>query len=335
MKKTVTLILALALVVSLFSCFGTAFAEEPLSVGFLCYTESAEYHYKVLHGCKDAFEAAGIPFTYAVTEGDAAACRAAYDSFVNQGVNCIIDFTVNSTSASALSNLCEKDGIYYIAVDVFFDEIDTNSHTYSFGVNNAAIGEFGGENVVAYLKDHGYEKVDYILELNNTGFGESVRGRTKGIVDAVLADEFGLAEENCYYMDITTGDQTEVKQLIQDHLTSIADKYDTILLLVCTSEWQSASISAIESANLQDKVLMFEGDGTNTTQTILKSVADGKYDGCPLKGEVAFFPEKYAEMLLPIAQKLHDGEEVDKYNYTLKGWLTAEDIYEIYPDEAK
>ena len=81
-----------------------------------------------------------------------------------------------------------------------------------------------------------------------------------------------------------------------------------------------------------DKVLMFENDGGDTTIAILKSVADGKYEKCPLKGEVAFFPEKYAEMLLPIAEKLIAGEPVEKYNHTLKGWLTADTIYEIYPD---
>lgn len=304
-----------------------------INCGFLCYTEEVEYHFKVMNGCKEAFENAGYGFTYAVTGGDATEARAAYDSFVTKGVNVIIDFTVTSTSASALSNLCEEAGIYYIAVDVFFPEIDTNSYTYSFGVDNEAIGEYGGECVTGWLKDNGYDKVDYILELNNSGFGESVRNRTLGVRDAILNGDFGLTEDNTYYMDITSSDQTEVKQLIQDHLTSVASKYDTIVLLVCTTEWQAAAISAIESANLQEKVLMFENDGPSTTQTIMKSVHDGTYEGiCPLKGEVAFFPEKYAEILLPIAEDLIAGKQVEKYNHTLKGWLTPENIYEIYPE---
>lgn len=332
MKKVLALILVLAMAVAFAA---PAFADEApvMKVGYFCHNEEAEYHYKVLHGCKDAFEAAGYEFTYAVTGGDAAEARAAYDLFKAKGVNVIIDFTCTATSAAAISDMCERDGIYYIAVDVFFDNLESNKFTTSFGVNNDAIGEFGGENVVAYLKDHGYESVDYILETNNSGFGEAVRARTKGVVDAVLAGDFGLTEENCYYMDITSGDQTENKQLIQDHLTSIADKYETILLLVCSTDWQAASIAAVESAGLQDKVLIFENDGAATTQAIFKKVAAGEYDGvCPLKGEVAFFPEKYAEMLMPIAEKLIAGETVDKYNHTLKGWLTAETINEIYPD---
>lgn len=337
MKKALIKVLALALVLTcMVACVlpTAAFAEEKvLNVGYLCNNEEAEYHYKVLNGNKEAFEAAGYEFTYAVTGGDAAEARAAYDLFKAKGVNVIIDFTCTATSAAAISDMCERDGIYYIAVDVFFDNLESNEFTTSFGVNNDAIGEFGGENVVQYLKDHGYDKVDYILETNNSTFGEAVRARTKGVVDAVLADDFGLAEENCYYMDITSGDQTENKQLIQDHLTSIADKYETILLLVCSTDWQAAAIAAVESAGLQDKVLIFENDGAATTQAIFKKVAAGEYDGvCPLKGEVAFFPEKYAEMLLPIAEKLIAGETVDKYNYTLKGWLTAETINEIYPD---
>lgn len=331
MKRLLALTLALCMIFAL--CATSANAETPvLKVGYLCNNEEAEYHYKVLNGCKKAFEDAGYEFTYAVTGGDAAEARAAFDSFMSRGVNVIIDFTCTSTSAAALSDLCEARGIYYIAVDVFFDNLDKNTYTYSFGVDNAAIGEFGGEKVVEWLKANGYDSVDYILETNNSTFGESVRARTKGVVDAVLADDFGLKEENTFYMDIVSGDQTEIKQLIQDHLTSIADQYNTILLLVCSTSWQAASISAIEAAGLQDKVLMFENDGGDTTIAILKSVADGKYEKCPLKGEVAFFPEKYAEMLLPIAEKLIAGEPVEKYNHTLKGWLTADTIYEIYPD---
>lgn len=340
MKKLLTIVMAIVMMATaLTGCNRNSTTNtdsgdgaKTLKVGYLCNNEEAEYHYKVLNGCKDAFTKAGYEFNYAVTGGDAAEARAAYDSFKSKGVNVIIDFTCSATSASALSDMCETDGIYYIAVDTFFDNLESNTYTTSFGVNNDLIGEYGGENVVKWLKDNGYDSVDYILETNKSAFGEAVRARTKGVVDAVLASDLGLTEENCYYMDITSGDQTENKQLIQDHLTSIADKYETILLLVCSTEWQSAAISAVESANLEGKVLMFENDGAETSKAMLKKVAAGEYDTCPLKGEVAFFPEKYAEMLLPIAEKLIAGEKVDKYNYTLKGWLTADNINEIYPD---
>ncbi len=339
MKKLLTIVMAIVMMATaLTGCnrnsatTNSGDETKTLKVGYLCNNEEAEYHYKVLNGCKEAFTKAGYEFNYAVTGGDAAEARAAYDSFKSKGVNVIIDFTCSATSASALSDMCETDGIYYIAVDTFFDNLESNTYTTSFGVNNDLIGEYGGENVVKWLKDNGYDSVDYILETNKSAFGEAVRARTKGVVDAVLDSDLGLTEENCYYMDITSGDQTENKQLIQDHLTSIADKYETILLLVCSTEWQSAAIAAVESANLEDKVLMFENDGAETTKAMLKKVAAGEYDKCPLKGEVAFFPEKYAEMLLPIAEKLIAGEKVDKYNYTLKGWLTADNINEIYPD---
>lgn len=324
MKKICIL---LALVLALASLGIPALAEEPvLKIGYLCQTQDYEFHNNALQGTIDACAEQGIELLYQVVGTDPTLIRTVFDSFVTQGINVLINFSCATEANQTIAKLCEQKGIIHLCVDT--DVVDYGATTYFFGLNNGAAGDLMGENSVEWLKANLDQEIAHVIHINGSGLGEVVLERTGNAVK-YLCENMGVPEDKCYFLDITDYDLANIKQKVQDYLTLCSD-YDNIIIYCLSSSWTPAVEAAVTAAGLNDKVYYFSVDGVAATIETLKNAANGTET--ILKGEVATYPEFYGSTLIEDAKKILAGEDVDRYLYSVNGWMTKDNIYELYPD---
>ena len=298
-----------------------------LKIGYLCQTQDYEFHKNALAGMISACDEAGTDLLYQVVGTDASAIRTAFDSFVTQGCNVIVNFSCAVEASQQIAELCEEKGIFHICVDT--DVVSSGATTYFFGLNNATAGTLMGEGSFEWLSANVDGKVDHVISINASALGDAVMARTENAVAYLLSQDTDITEDNVYRLDITDYDLASIKQKVQDYLTLCGD-YQNIVIYCLSSSWSPSVISAVEAAGLNEKVYYFSVDGVSETIKTLKEAAAGKET--VLKGEVATYPEYYGQSLLRIAQDLVAGNELERYQYSENGWMTADNINELYPD---
>lgn len=325
MKKTICIILALIL--SLPGLISAASAEAPrLKIGYLCQTQDYEFHNNALQGTIDACAEEGIELLYQVVGTDPTAIRTAFDSFVTQGINVLINFSCATEANQTIAKLCEQKEIIHICVDVDVNEYGAT--TYFFGLNNAAAGDLMGKGSVEWLKANLDQEIAHVIHINGSGLGEVVLARTGNAVK-YLSENMNVSEDKTYFLDITDYDLASIKQKVQDYLTLCSDK-DNIIIYCLSSSWTPAIDAAVTAAGLNDKVYYFCVDGVAQTIETLKAAAAGT--DTILKGEVATYPEFYGKTLIEKAKQILNGEDVERYLYSVNGWMTKDNINELYPD---
>lgn len=324
MKKICIL---LALILTLVSLCVPASAEAPeLKIGYLCQTQDYEFHNNALQGTIAACEEQGIELMYQVVGTDPAAIRTAFDAFVVKGMNVLINFSCATEANQTIAKLCEQKGIIHLCVDT--DVTEYGKTTYFFGLNNGAAGDLMGQYSVEWLKENLDQEIAHVIDINGSGLGEVVLTRTSNAVD-YLCENMGVPAEKTYMLDITDYDLANIKQKVQDYLTLCSD-YENIIIYSLSSSWTPAVEAAVKAAGLTDKVYYFSVDGVAATIETLKAAANGT--DTILKGEVATYPEFYGKTLIEDAQKILAGEDVAKQLYSVNGWMTKDNVYELYPD---
>lgn len=220
----------------------------------------------------------------------------------------------------------EQKGIIHLCVDT--DVTEYGNTTYFFGLNNGAAGDLMGQHSVEWLKENLDQEIAHVIDINGSGLGEVVLTRTSNAVD-YLCENMGVDREKTYFLDITDYDLANIKQKVQDYLTLCSD-YENIIIYCLSSSWTPAVEAAVKAAGMTDKVYYFSVDGVAATIETLKAAANGTET--ILKGEVATYPEFYGKTLIEDAQKILAGEDVDTHLYSVNGWMTKDNIYELYPD---
>lgn len=323
MKKVCILV---SLILTLASLCVTVSAETPeLKIGYLCQTQDYEFHNNALQGTIEACEEKGIELMYQVVGTDPAEIRTAFDAFVVQGMNVLINFSCATEANQTIAKLCEQKGIIHLCVDT--DVTEYGKTTYFFGLNNGAAGDLMGQHSVEWLKENLDQEIAHVIDINGSGLGEVVLTRTSNAVD-YLCENMGVATEKTYFLDITDYDLANIKQKVQDYLT-LCSEYENIIIYCLSSAWTPAVEAAVKAADMTDKVYYFSVDGVAATIETLKAAAKGTET--ILKGEVATYPEFYGKTLIEDAQKILAGEEVNTYLYSVNGWMTKDNIFELYP----
>lgn len=324
MKKICIL---LALILALAGICVPASAEAPeLKLGYLCQTQDYEFHNNALQGTIEACEELGIDLMYQVVGTDPAAIRTAFDAFVVKGMNVLINFSCATEANQTIAKLCEQKGIIHLCVDT--DVTEYGSTTYFFGLNNGAAGDLMGQYSAEWLKENLDQEIAHVIDINGSGLGEVVLTRTSNAVD-YLCENMGVAREKTYFLDITDYDLANIKQKVQDYLT-LCSEYENIIIYSLSSSWTPAIEAAVKAAGMTDKVYYFSVDGVAATIETLKAAANGTET--ILKGEVATYPEFYGKTLIEDAQKILAGEDVDTHLYSVNGWMTKDNVNELYPD---
>lgn len=320
MKKLLVLVMTVALVLGSF-CF-TALAEEPITIGFCNYTDTDAFFITVKESMQRVCQEKGYNLLYAVSEFDPIKMRSAWDSFVTQGANIIVDFSVMEDSGSSMAkNFKEMYGIDVVSIDNVYE------NAYFFGVNNLEAGKTAGYFLADQVEKKWGGEVDCMLQFYREANGPTVKLRNSGIYDGLVEAGIELSEEDVEWQDAGSGaiDPVKMKSIVTDYLTAHPDDHH-IVMGVFNDDGANAAYNAIKASGREDDVLMVSH---NADPVAIDNMKSG--ENCWV-GTVCYSPATYGDQVIALVERILAGEEVPTENYANTFVISAENVSEYYPD---
>ena len=325
-KRILPFLLVLALMVG-----STAFAEESadydFKIGYTVLGNATNFFVNVNNSLETACEEKGIEFSWTINDRDASKMRTAIDTYVMQGADIIVDFTVLVETGTAIAAELAKEGIPMISIDCAYEG------AYFFGVDNAGAGKTIGQFAADWVTENWDGQIDSVQGLYNEAAGELVRQRVSCGMD-VLVEQGLVSADNLTYTNTnssgaTTTDVSYVRSLVVDYLTAHPD--DEHIVLICmTDEVATAANAAAISTGREDNVAIVSHNCDLAVVEMLQQES-----GCII-GTVNYNSNGYGEQIVDacatILKAQETGEELDWYFYNKVYVVSRENAWEYYPE---
>jgi ABC-type sugar transport system substrate-binding protein len=294
--------------------------SKVLKIGVIDRTADEEVHIKFGESIQAAAKEAGVVCLYAATGEDLVTIRSTYNSYIAQGCNVIVDFLSSMEISEALSEDCERDGVFHICIDA-----DPRPYSYFYGLSNGDAGSALGNYLVNYIKNKMGGKIDMLVLMDSPTHGEDVAKRTEN-PRKILLDAGLLTPAQVSYISLSRYDLESIRQQTVDFLTTHADRQNVVMISFASS-FNDAIYSASKTQSFDGKLHLFSYDGLDATINILKNG-----ETSITKGEVSSGIDNYGYDVLKIAQRLVAGETVPHASYANAEVMDAENVFKLHPD---
>jgi len=298
--------------------------QKPIKVGYTALGENSIFFKTVKESLYAAAEKYGIELMYTINDRDAGKQRAAIDTFVLQGADFILDFTVLAESGNAIATELKAKGIPMMSIDCLYDD------AYFFGVNNYDAGYGLGTAFAEVIKERWGGEVDAVLELYAEANGPVVRQRTSAAIESLAANGIVFSDDMLTSININSpgSNQTDVgyvKQLVVDYLTSHPDNHK-IAIVGMTDEMSLAALAALEAQGREADALIVSHNADTAALPYIKSGTS------PFIMSQHYNPYGYGDAIMQLIIKILNGETVEQMNYNVVEPVTAENFDEKFPD---
>jgi ABC-type sugar transport system substrate-binding protein len=291
-----------------------------LKIGVLDRTADEEVHIKFGESIQAAAKAAGVVCLYSATGEDMVAVRSTLSSYIAQGCNVIVDFLSSMETSEAISEECERTGVFHICIDA-----DPRPYTYFYGLSNGDAGDALGNYLVNYVRNKMDGNIDMLLLMDSPSHGEDVAKRTEN-PRKILLDNGLITTDQVSYISLTLYDLESVRQRTVDFLTTHADRRN-IVMISFASSFNDAIYSASKTQSFDNRIHLFSYDGLDATINILKSG-----ESSITKGEVSSGIDNYGYDVLDISQRLIAGEQIPHASYAIAEVMDADNVFQLHPD---
>jgi len=310
-------------------------AEEPaaaggdLVIGLNAGTETNQFHSDVNNSIKNVAAEKGIEVLYAVSEFDPAQIIPKVETLLMQGANVIVDFNVNGEIGGNIVDVVkEKGGYGVIGIDVEYVSA-SGDKAWFVGANNQVAGELCGQAIADYVKEKKDGKLDYLVLFFNSENGDEVKKRMGGSIDGLASKGIDVADDQVEWIDLGGGgsDTTiQGKDKFTAWLTAHPDAHS--IGVVCVNDETSQGCLAAAETLGRETDCVFASH--NVSQVFTDAVRNGTlYEG--YTGSVAYYPERYGEYIVPLAQDIASGKNTDPdTKITMDHVFITQDMVEDY-----
>ena len=297
---------------------------ELIKVGYTALGENSIFFKTVKDALFEAADEYGVEIMYTINDRDAGKQRTAIDTFVLQGADFILDFTVLAESGNAIATDLKSKDIPMMSIDCLYDD------AYFFGVDNYGAGYGLGEAFAAEIKSRWDGTVDAVLELYAEANGPVVRQRTSAAIEALQDSGIEIGDGVLTSININSpgSNQTDVgyvKQLVVDYLTSHPDK-EKIAIVGMTDEMSLAALAALEAQGREDNALIVSHNADTSALPYIKAGDN------PFIMSQHYNPAGYGEAIIKLILRIVDGEEIDQMNYNVVEPVTKDNFDEKFPN---
>lgn len=298
-------------------------SEGHLQIGFANLGEDQSiFALEVRHGLEEAARRLGnVDLVMADNRLDAEVALKVADQLVAEGVHLAIEYQINEQVGGAVASKFHAANIPVIAVD-----IPMVGATY-FGVDNYRSGHMAGVALAQWIMDHWGGKVDYVLVLQHMLAGSLPAARIRGQVEGLQEQLGELPSGTISYINGgTTADSFE--EQVTTVLNDLPANYKVAILSFNDNTTMGALRAAYKLGRQNNLAIVSQGADRQVRAEIRR-------EGSPLIGATAFWPERYGEQLMAIAQQVLRGESVPPAVYVDHVFLDARNINQHYPEDGQ
>lgn len=289
---------------------------EGLSVGFTQLTLAAAFPTALQAGMEDTAAEAGLNLITCDSKFDTAAALDCARQFKTQDVDGLVTFQAD---AAASPSICQEGAqVPVIAIDIE----QAPCQKVFVGAANEYAGQLIGYNVGKYFADEFNCEYDAYVSLESTAVGAVNDARMDGTKDGFESVCGPIHDEKI--IDTGAGGQTDVAQrLFTDTLTALPGASKIVVVGIN----EDVILGALAAARSQGR-----------SDDLYIGVQNLDPDNCAILtfdhwiGSAAYFPEKYALLIIPAIIKLIKGEEVPDEILVPHEFITKDTLLDYYPD---
>jgi ribose transport system substrate-binding protein len=294
---------------------------ETVRVGYISGGDSDPFVLLVTNSIRDAAKAAGVELSECDSDFAAEKALACARTLESQQLQSMVNWQFYPDSSAAI---CEA---YGNLPTVAIDTPEEPCQKTFVGANNREAGLIAGKGLGDFAQSKfkcaydAYISLDFptIAEINAARAGGSREG-FEGVCGPVPADKY-------FSVDTFQGgpDQNEnSRRQVTDIMTTLPDA-KTILVISPNSDGAGlAALAAADVAGRKDQIWI-------VTHGADPSVRDVIRDEPQWVGSVAYFPESYGKLVIPLAISLAKGETVPEQSLVTHLFIDRTNIDQFYP----
>lgn len=288
---------------------------ESFKIGYISLGDSVPFVKLVSDGIREAAEAAGQELLFCDSEIDAAKALACAQNLKVQGAQGVINFQVFQDSSPEIC--AAYDSVPTIAVDI----VQPPCQIAFMGANNREAGRMAGAAIGEYAETEWDCDYTAYVSLESTAAGAANTDRMGGFRDGF--------QEFCEITDdkeriLDGADRTDpALEQVTNLLGALPG--DRIVVVAINEDGILGAIGAANTLGRQDD-LYYAGQGADPSAW--KDIAcNPNYIAT-----VAYYPERYGELLIPNMVATLQGEEIPEEIFTEHEIINRDNIREVYPE---
>jgi ribose transport system substrate-binding protein len=296
---------------------------QGLRIGYISGGDSDPFVLLVTEGIRAQAGAAGVELAECDSAFEAEKALACARTLGAQELQSMINWQFFPDSAPAV---CEAyGGLPTVAIDT----PEPPCQRTFVGADNRLAGLVAGRGLGAFAQERFGCDYDAYISLDIPTIPDINAARAGGSREGFEEVCGAIPAERYFSIDTLAGgpDQPEnSRRQVTDLLTTLPDA-DTILIISPSGDGMaSAALGAADVAGRKEQVWIV-GHGADP------SVLDAIRNEPQWVGDVAYFPERYGELVVPLAIALARGEAVPEQSLVQHEFITAANIDQYYPAE--
>jgi len=297
--------------------------EEPVRIGYISGGDADPFVLLVTEGIRAAADEAGVELSEcdgAFLDDTALNCARTLSAIDNQAM---INWQFNPAIAP---QVCEA---YGNLPTVAIDTPEEPCQATFVGADNRQAGLVAGTGLGEFAQATFECQYDAYISLDFPIIPEINAARAGGTKEGFEAICGAVPDDKYFSIDTFAGgpDQAEnTRRQVADTLTILPDAQTILIVSPAGDSMPIAALGAADTAGRKDQVWIV-GHGADPT------VLDLIRNEPQWIGDVAYFPERYGELIVPLAVALARGEEVPEEVLVTHEFITADNIDEFYPAE--
>jgi ribose transport system substrate-binding protein len=292
----------------------------PIKLGYISLGEQIPFVALVTKGLRKAAKANGVNLLVCDSQIDAQKAINCAAQFKTQGVKGIANFQLDATAGPRVCAAGPK--VPVVAIDIHQQPCET----VFYGADNFNAGKLEGTALGTFAKTKWQCKIDALLSVNAPTAGKVVVLREAGAIAGVKKACPGVQVIKV----VTKATTDSTIQPFTDTLSRLPGKNH--LLVTATNDDQT--IGAIKAAQAVGRL----GDiysGSQGADPTSWPYLCGKTPFKHWVADVAYFPERYGDTVIPLLLSLIDGQAKPKQVFVNHRVVTPANLTTIYPAACK
>ena len=288
-------------------------------IGYADQDQSSSFSKEVFDGLVRACQNAQIELIMVDNRRDPKSAVKNAERLIREHVDLAVEFQIDGRTAPAVASKFRSAGIPLIAIDI------PHPGAIYFGADNYAGGLMAGRHLGQFAKHQWQSSVDEILLLEITRAGPLIRMRTDAMLDGIHE----LIPTSKKWPAVRLDAKGEFRAALD-----CARKY------LRTSRTHRILVGAANDPMALGSLRAFQECGRSANCAVAgqnaepEARAELRQPATHLIGTVAYFPERYGEMIIRLATDVLLGKNVTPATFTPHQLVTPQNVDRLYPNDS-
>jgi ribose transport system substrate-binding protein len=304
------------------SSYAPSSEEVPhYKIGFANLGESMPFPVDVRRGLEQAAQnASNVDLILADNQLSGEVALQVADRLISEGVDLVIEYQIDEKAGGLIMDKFKQAELPVIAVD-----IPMVGATY-FGVDHYRAGHMAGVALGEWITENWSGSFDRLIILEEQRPGALVAARIQGQIDGLQGIVGEVPASKIVRLD--SGNTSEISETnMIEALRHLPEEHRLAVISFNDDAAVGALSAARQVGREEDVVIVGQGADRIARREIRRA-------GSRLIGSAAYWPERYGQKLIEVAQAILRGEPVPPAVYNKHIFITRDNIDGFYPNSS-